>query len=236
MCRNLKFLTAKKLDLRKTKLFRDRPSSFCSTYRNIYDITKKRTSLILCRAVQIVATHSKTLGVYHCQTEVEPSQMDPSRTFKGYSHSASFHQLLWYLLPGGRVKEHPGWFHPPCSSHCHIHTNAQWDPGTKLFLITCLHGTRVSDLDALFWIAFRKDDVTTGAALYFLINKLLVCSDKHRPDFVTDLGFLARQLASNWYRSEPQGCSITALLVSVIISLTAIIAKTKWVQRFLSFK
>jgi hypothetical protein len=30
-------------------------------------------------------------------------------------------------------------------------------------------------------IAFREDDVTTGAALYFLINELLVyCSDKHR--------------------------------------------------------
>jgi hypothetical protein len=29
-------------------------------------------------------------------------------------------------------------------------------------------------------IAFREDDITTGAALYFLINELLICSDKHR--------------------------------------------------------
>jgi hypothetical protein len=29
-------------------------------------------------------------------------------------------------------------------------------------------------------IEFREDDVTTGAALYFLVNELLVCSDKHR--------------------------------------------------------
>jgi hypothetical protein len=35
-CQNLKFLTAEKLDLRKPLLFRDRPSSFCSRYPNIY--------------------------------------------------------------------------------------------------------------------------------------------------------------------------------------------------------
>jgi hypothetical protein len=35
--------------------------------------------------------------------------------------------------------------------------------------------------------------------------------------------------------SEPQGCSVTALLVYILISLTAI-AKTTWEQRFLSFK
>jgi hypothetical protein len=34
-------LLPKKFDLRKTKLFRDRPSSFCSTYPNICDRTKK---------------------------------------------------------------------------------------------------------------------------------------------------------------------------------------------------
>jgi hypothetical protein len=84
-------------------------------------------------------------------------------------------------------------------------------------------------------IAFRKDDVTTGAALYFLINELLVCSDK-TPGFVTDLSSLTRQLASSWYRSKPQGCSITTLLVSILISLTSTIAKTTWEQRCLSFK
>jgi hypothetical protein len=35
------FSLPKKLDLRKTKLFRDQPSSFCSRYPNIYDRTKK---------------------------------------------------------------------------------------------------------------------------------------------------------------------------------------------------
>jgi hypothetical protein len=52
------------------------------------------------------------------------------------------------------------------------------------------------------------------------------------PGIVTDLGFLTRQLASSWYMSEPQGCSITALLVSILISVTAIIAKTTWEQRY----
>jgi hypothetical protein len=56
------------------------------------------------------------------------------------------------------------------------------------------------------------------------------------PGIVTDLGFLTRQLASSWYMSEPQGCSIAALLLSILISVTAIIAKTTWKQRFLSFK
>jgi hypothetical protein len=35
------FSLPKKLDLRKTKLFRNRPSSFCSTYPNICDRTKR---------------------------------------------------------------------------------------------------------------------------------------------------------------------------------------------------
>jgi hypothetical protein len=37
----LNFSLPKKLDLRKTKLFRDRPSSFSSTYPNICDRTKR---------------------------------------------------------------------------------------------------------------------------------------------------------------------------------------------------
>jgi hypothetical protein len=58
------------------------------------------------------------------------------------------------------------------------------------------------------------------------------------PGIVTDLSFLARQLASSGYMSEPQGCSIAALLVSILISLTTIIvmvitAKTTWEQRYL---
>jgi hypothetical protein len=56
------------------------------------------------------------------------------------------------------------------------------------------------------------------------------------PGIVTDLGFLTRQLASSWYMSLTQGRSMTALLVSILISLTAIIAKTTWEQRFLTFK
>jgi hypothetical protein len=48
----------------------------------------------------------------------------------------------------------------------------------------------------------------------------------------TDLGFLTRQIASSWYMSKPQGCSIATLLVSILISLTAIMAKTRWEQRF----
>jgi hypothetical protein len=36
--------------------------------------------------------------------------------------------------------------------------------------------------------------------------------------------------------SEPLGCCIAALLVSILISVTAIIAKTTWEQIFLSFK
>jgi hypothetical protein len=56
------------------------------------------------------------------------------------------------------------------------------------------------------------------------------------PGIATYLGFLTRQLASSWYMSEPQGCSITALLVSILTSVTAITAKTTWEQRFLSFK
>jgi hypothetical protein len=84
-------------------------------------------------------------------------------------------------------------------------------------------------------VAFREDDVTTGDALYFLNNGLLVYIGQ-TPGIVTDLGFLTRQLASSWYMSKPQGCSIAALLVSILISLTAIIAKTTWEQRFLSFK
>jgi hypothetical protein len=35
------FSLPKKIDLRKTKLFRDRPSFFCSRYHNICDRTKK---------------------------------------------------------------------------------------------------------------------------------------------------------------------------------------------------
>jgi hypothetical protein len=35
------FSLPKKLDLRKNKLFRDRPSSFCSRYPNMCDRTKK---------------------------------------------------------------------------------------------------------------------------------------------------------------------------------------------------
>jgi hypothetical protein len=47
---------------------------------------------------------------------------------------------------------------------------------------------------------------------------------------------LFNEAASSWYMSESQGCSIIALLVSILISLTAIIAKTTWEQRFLSYK
>jgi hypothetical protein len=43
MCRNLKFLNAETLDIRKNKLFRNRPSNFCYTYPNICDRTKKCT-------------------------------------------------------------------------------------------------------------------------------------------------------------------------------------------------
>jgi hypothetical protein len=35
------FSLPKKLDLRKTNIFRDWPSSFCSTYTNMCDTTKK---------------------------------------------------------------------------------------------------------------------------------------------------------------------------------------------------
>jgi hypothetical protein len=47
------------------------------------------------------------------------------------------------------------------------------------------------------------------------------------PGIVTDLGFLTRQLASSWYMSELQGCTITALLVSILIGLTTIILGNK---------
>jgi hypothetical protein len=56
------------------------------------------------------------------------------------------------------------------------------------------------------------------------------------PGIVTDLGFLTRQLASSWYMSEPQGCCIAILQVSIPITVTEIIAKTTWEQRFFSFK
>jgi hypothetical protein len=58
------------------------------------------------------------------------------------------------------------------------------------------------------------------------------------PGIVTYLGFLTRQLASSWYMymSETEECCIAGLLVSILISVTPIIAKTTWEQRILSFK
>jgi hypothetical protein len=71
----------------------------------------------------------------------------------------------------------------------------------------------------------RKDDVTTGAALYFLINKLDKCIGMlgKTPGIGTDLGFFYEAISVKpAYMSEPQGCCITALPVSILISVTTI--------------
>jgi hypothetical protein len=66
------FALPKKLDLRKTKLSHDRPSSFCSRYQKICDRTKKMDYTCTCRHRHPV--HSQNP---ECMSQTTTKHMSP---------------------------------------------------------------------------------------------------------------------------------------------------------------